>query len=120
MSTNLDTRPTAEPGPDHPISISPEDVRVRLVAGEEIAGEARAVELQEARYPRLYYVRREDVPAHFLERSDLTTWCPYKGEANYFHLTGPDGVRRENAVWTYEAPRPAVAAIKDRLAFYPD
>jgi uncharacterized protein (DUF427 family) len=25
-----------------------------------------------------------------------------------------------NAVWSYEAPYPAVAAIKDHLAFYPD
>jgi uncharacterized protein (DUF427 family) len=25
-----------------------------------------------------------------------------------------------NAIWTYEAPYAAVAAIKDYLAFYPD
>jgi uncharacterized protein (DUF427 family) len=26
----------------------------------------------------------------------------------------------ENAVWSYENPHPAMAAIKDYLAFYPD
>jgi uncharacterized protein (DUF427 family) len=25
-----------------------------------------------------------------------------------------------NSVWTYESPYPAVAAIKEHLAFYPD
>ena len=30
------------------------------------------------------------------------------------------GKRSINAVWTYEEPYAAVAAIKDHLAFYPD
>ena len=30
------------------------------------------------------------------------------------------GARSTNAVWTYESPYAAVAAIKDYLAFYPD
>jgi uncharacterized protein (DUF427 family) len=31
-----------------------------------------------------------------------------------------DGRRSINAVWTYEAPFPAVAEIRGRLAFYPE
>jgi uncharacterized protein (DUF427 family) len=31
-----------------------------------------------------------------------------------------DGRSAENAAWTYEAPYPAMAQIKDHLAFYPD
>ena len=54
-----------------------------------------------------------------LTRSDQTTYCPFKGDCNYFSLPG-DGEHAANAVWTYEAPFPAVAAIKDYLAFYPD
>jgi uncharacterized protein (DUF427 family) len=30
------------------------------------------------------------------------------------------GQQSVNAVWTYEAPYAAVAAIKDHVAFYPD
>lgn len=45
--------------------------------------------------------------------------CPYKGEASYYSIpTG--GERSTNAVWTYEAPFPAMAAIKDHVAFYSD
>jgi uncharacterized protein (DUF427 family) len=54
-----------------------------------------------------------------LARSDHMTYCPYKGDCHYFTLpaAGENGV---NAVWTYEAPFQAVAAIEDYLAFYPD
>ena len=52
------------------------------------------------------------------ERTPHHTHCPYKGEASYFTLTA-GGLGRENAVWTYEQPFPAVAAIRDHLAFYP-
>jgi uncharacterized protein (DUF427 family) len=52
-----------------------------------------------------------------LEPSTHTTHCPYKGDASYFHLKTEDGIV-ENAVWTYEEPFPAVAAIKGYLSFY--
>jgi uncharacterized protein (DUF427 family) len=54
-----------------------------------------------------------------LERSDHTTYCPYKGDCSYFSipLCGKRGI---NAVWTYENPYDAVAPIKNHLAFYSD
>lgn len=54
-----------------------------------------------------------------LERSRHTTYCPYKGYANYFNIPalGDAGL---NAVWTYEAPFEAVDDIAGCLAFYPD
>ena len=55
----------------------------------------------------------------FLTRTDRVTYCPYKGEANYFSLF-MDGRLAENAVWTYEEPYPAMEEIRGRLAFYPN
>jgi uncharacterized protein (DUF427 family) len=52
-------------------------------------------------------------------RSAHTTHCPYKGDAAYYSLS-VDGRTAENAVWSYEAPYPAMASIKEHLAFYPD
>ena len=54
-----------------------------------------------------------------LKPTKHSTHCPYKGDAAYFSIA-VDGKTAENAVWTYEDPYPAVAAIKDYLAFYPD
>jgi uncharacterized protein (DUF427 family) len=109
-----------EPGPDHPITIEAHHGRVRIRFGEHLIADTRAaLRLSEASYPPVFYLPRGDVDMDCLERSVRTTHCPYKGDANYFSLrhharTAPD------AVWTYEQPFPAVAAIKERLAFYPD
>ena len=46
------------------------------------------------------------------------SYCPYKGDAAYFSLA-VDGRTSENAVWTYEAPYPAMAEITGYIAFYP-
>ena len=53
------------------------------------------------------------------ERTSQSSHCPYKGDAAYYSLR-VDGRTAENAVWTYETPYPAVAQIKEYLAFYPN
>ncbi len=53
------------------------------------------------------------------QQSAHETTCPYKGRASYLTLRDGDEVDAD-AVWSYEAPKPGVAAIKDHLAFYPD
>ena len=55
----------------------------------------------------------------FLARTDHHSHCPYKGDASYYNIVR-DGRFAENAVWSYEDPYPAMAAIKDHLAFYPN
>ncbi len=108
-----------EPGPDHPIAITPNPHRVRVVLGGFIVAETtRALTLREATLPPVLYIPRTDAKMDLYERTPHHTHCPYKGEASYFTLTA-GGLRRENAVWTYEQPFPAVAAIRNHLAFYP-
>lgn len=108
-----------EPGPDHPITIELKDTPVRiLLAGDLVLATPHHFELREASYPPVAYLPRDQVDMTRLERSDHTSWCPYKGEASYYHIRAADGSLRENAVWTYETPFPAVAAIKDALAVY--
>lgn len=115
------TRPILQPGPDHPICVSDQEIDVVVsVRGEPIASAATALELREHTYAPVLYVDRATIDPRFLERSAHTSWCPYKGEARYFHLVPEHGDKLENAVWTYEAPFPAVAAIRNRLGFYPD
>ena len=112
-------RQQLEPGPDHPITIERKPLPVRVsVAGEQVLASSTYLELREAAYPAVAYLPRTQVDMRGLERSELTTWCPYKGEAAYYHLRTADGVFIENAVWTYETPFPAVAEIKDALAVY--
>ena len=110
-----------EPGPDHPISIEAKQAPVSvLLAGEPVLSAPTYLELREATYPAVAYIPRDQVDMARLERSDHTTWCPYKGEAAYYHLRTLDGALIENAIWTYETPFPAVEAIKEALAVYPN
>jgi len=108
------------PGPDHPISIQHNHARVVVsVAGRVIADTRNALALREADYPAVQYIPREDVDLTQLERTDHATYCPYKGDCNYYSV--PAGGRKSvNAVWSYEDPFPAVAQIKGHIAFYPD
>lgn len=108
------------PGPDHPITITPSAKRVlALYQGHVIADTTRALSLKEASYKAVPYFPREDVAMDYLSRTDLSTYCPYKGDASYYTVFR-DGELSENAVWTYEEPYPAMEQIRGYLAFYPN
>jgi uncharacterized protein (DUF427 family) len=114
------TKTVKLPGVDHPITITPNPARVVVsVAGRVIADTREALTPREASYPGVQYIPRKDVDMALLERTDHATYCPYKGECAYYSIP-LGGKRSANAVWTYEDPFAAVAAIKDHLAFYPD
>jgi uncharacterized protein (DUF427 family) len=104
---------------DHPITITPNPHRIRVVLGGFIVAETtRSLTLRETTLPPVHYIPREDVQTDLLERTDHGTHCPFKGDASYFTVTA-GGLVRENAVWTYEAPKPGVSEIAGFLAFYP-
>ena len=108
------------PGPDHPITITANPKRVRVLAGDiVIADTTHALTLKEASYPAVQYVPRGDANLALLTRTDRVTHCPYKGDANYFSINA-DGKTLENSIWTYETPFPAMTEITGHLAFYPD
>jgi uncharacterized protein (DUF427 family) len=114
------SRPVKIPGPDHPITVTPARGRVTVIAaGRTISDTRDALILKEAAYPPVYYIPRKDVDMARLQRTPHQTYCPYKGECNYYSIP-LGGERSVNAVWTYETPYAAVAEIKDYLAFYPD
>jgi uncharacterized protein (DUF427 family) len=118
------TKPTTKtikiPGPDHPITIERNPKRVVVSIGGAVLADSRdALILREAGYPAVQYIPRKDVDMTLLERSAHTTYCPYKGDCAYFSIPS-GGERAIDAVWTYEAPYDALAAIGNHLAFYAD
>jgi uncharacterized protein (DUF427 family) len=109
-----------EPGPDHPITITPAPRQVRVRFQDHVIGSSdRALVLKEADYPPVFYIPREDVETGFLSKTAHTTECPYKGQASYYSAF-INGALAENVAWSYEAPYPAMEAIAGMLAFYPD
>jgi uncharacterized protein (DUF427 family) len=106
------------PGPDHPIRIMPEARHITVsVAGNVVADTRSAMVLQEAGYPVVHYIPRADVRMELLEKTQLRTYCPYKGDCSYYSIVA-GGARSANAIWSYEHPYPAVARIEGYMAFY--
>jgi uncharacterized protein (DUF427 family) len=116
----MSEKPVLQPGPDHPITVTANPNRVVVsVGGRVVANSDRALILQESTYPAVQYIPIADVDQTLLERTDNASYCPYKGDASYYSITS-GGERSVNAIWVYESPYPAVADIKDHVAFYPD
>jgi uncharacterized protein (DUF427 family) len=117
---NMKEKQVKLPGPDHPISIQHNPARVVVsVAGRVVADTRNALTLREAPYPPVQYIPGEDVDFSQLERTDHATYCPYKGDCNYFSIPA-GGKKSVNAVWSYANPFPAVVEIRGHVAFYPE
>jgi uncharacterized protein (DUF427 family) len=117
----MSDRIVLEPSTEHPITIEPTRGRVQVrVNGQIVADTQAALTLQEATLLGVQYIPMSDVVQEVLTRTDTKTYCPFKGEASYYSVTtgGRDTV--DDAIWTYEEPYPAVAAIAGHVAFYPN
>ena len=107
--------------PNHRVSVEPNagsQVRVE-VAGTMVAESKDTLRVIESRCQPVVYLPRADVDMSLLEKTEHTTFCPFKGTASYYSIRVGDRVA-ENAIWSYEDPYDQVADLKDLLAFYPD
>jgi len=117
---NMKEKSVRLPGPDRPISIERNPARVIVtVAGRVVADSRNSLTLREATYSPVHHIPRKDVDFSQLERTDHVTYCPYKGDCNYYSIPA-GGKKSVNAVWTYENPFPAVVHIRGHVAFYPE
>lgn len=64
-----------------------------------------------------HYFPHDAIRSEFLEPSDTTSACPWKGTANYFTLV-VNGRRNPDAAWYYTDPKPAADGIRGRIAFW--
>lgn len=86
------------------------------VGGAVIGESKNALELAEGSYPEVIYFPREDIAMAFLDASDKSTHCPYKGDASYFDIVTKSTTLKA-AVWSYETPIKGVTEIAGHLAF---
>lgn len=90
------------------------DVEVRL-DGETVARSTKPVLLEETGLATAYYLPREDITTD-LRGIELSTHCPFKGDASYWTIEA--GGRTHDAIaWSYETPNPNATDITGHLSF---
>ena len=108
------------PGPDHPITIAPNrQARARELRRQMIADTTPRADAEGGGLSGRYSIFRAPTPTWRCSSRPRIPALPYKGDASYFTIAA-GGRTAENAVWSYQQPFPAVAEIKDHLAFYPN
>ncbi len=97
------------------------DRHVRVVLGGAVVAEScRAYRVLETSHPPVFYVPGEDVAPGALEPAGgHSTFCEFKGVADYFDVLGGEGARAARAAWTYPNPSPGFEPLRDAVAFYP-
>ena len=85
--------------------------------GAVLAESENALELKEGSYDPVIYFPRNDIAMAFLDASEKTSHCPYKGDASYFSIV-TKSTTIDDAAWSYENPKDGVTAIAGHLAFY--
>jgi uncharacterized protein (DUF427 family) len=109
--------PGHEQHPNHKVQESPVDGRMTVeLAGAVLADSRDVVRVDEDGYPVRYYFPRDDVRMEHFKSSAKTTYCPFKGTANYFSVRLADH-KADDAAWSYEDPYDDHAALKGRLSF---
>ncbi|KIW06045.1 uncharacterized protein PV09_03221 [Verruconis gallopava] len=114
---------------DAPIYVHPKDPFKRIdilpssrqivvkLLGHTLATANHALHLYETSLPVRYYLPFGSIDTSVLRKSNLVTKCPYKGEAEHFHVV-LDGVEHKNLVWLYRIPTAESAAIAGSPCFY--
>lgn len=85
--------------------------------GQVIADSRASVRTLETSHPPSYYIPPADVTMSALRRSANHSFCEWKGDAIYFDLVVGAEVFSDVA-WSYPAPTPAFAMLRDHIAFY--
>ncbi|MGI8588334.1 MAG: DUF427 domain-containing protein [Chloroflexia bacterium] len=116
-----------EPGPgqesvwDYPrpprLEARAEHIQV-IFNGVLIADTHTAKRILETSHPPVYYITPGDVRMEYLTRGAGTSYCEWKGRADYYDIS-VGGKNAPTAAWFYPAPDPAYAALRHHIAFYP-
>ncbi len=85
--------------------------------GQTIVDTRASVRTLETSHPPSYYIPQTDILPGALRPAAGESWCEWKGTASYYDLVVGDRVL-PRVGWSYPAPTPAFAILRDHVAFY--
>ena len=104
--------------PDYRVYLEPSPKRVRVVFNDAVVADSVQVQLlYETQHLPVYYFPRDAVRWKYFAATDHSTFCPFKGEAEYWRITVGDRAS-DNVLWGYPDPLPEVVGLENYVAFY--
>jgi uncharacterized protein (DUF427 family) len=89
-----------------------------VLGGVEVCRTSRALRVLETSHPPVWYLPAADWLPGALRPAGGSSYCEWKGIATYLDVVGGERVA-ERAAWTYPAPVPEFAVLRDAVAVYP-
>ena len=96
------------------LSSRPIEVRV---GGQTVAKSAYSVHLLETGLPTRYYLPLSTIDQSVLRKSDTSTTCPYKGDAEWYHVE-LNGDKHQDLAWYYRIPTHESLGIAGLVSFF--
>jgi len=106
---------------DYPRPPRVEQVHARVTiefGGRRIAESTRAMRVLETSHPPAYYVPAEDFVAGALAPAEGTSFCEFKGRAQYYDVVSSDASAPRSA-WYYPSPSTGFESIAGFVSVYP-
>jgi uncharacterized protein (DUF427 family) len=104
--------------PNTRVDVLPSQKRIVVKVDDVIIAESGTpVILYETGLRPRYYLPKTSANWEYLESSDITTGCPYKGVANHYNIV-INGKVYEDHAWWHRYPTLESAAIVGKICFY--
>lgn len=87
------------------------------VDGESVAKSAYSIHLLETSLPTRYYIPLGAIDQSVLRKSESLTACPYKGDAQWYHIE-VNGEKHDDLAWYYRIPTHECTAIAGLVSFF--
>ena len=102
-----------------PPRVEPSDELVEVVLGGRVVASTRsAYRVLETSHPPTYYLPAGSFAEGVLRPVPDSTYCEWKGRADYFDLVTP-GRTAERAAWAYPDPTDGFRELTDHVAVMP-
>jgi uncharacterized protein (DUF427 family) len=101
-----------------PPALVPSDDQVDVAFNDlKLASSRRTLRVLETAHPPTYYIPEDDVNWEFLAAIARSSFCEWKGTANYFSMQRNSQQRA--IAWQYRSPVASFAQLDGHVSFYP-
>ena len=104
--------------PRRTLNYKPIERKIEVIFNNKIVASSNMfILLEEENYAPVMYVPRDGLFFKFMENTQHSSYCPFKGKASYWNIKVCEN-KIENAVWSYSDPFDEALIIKNHFAFY--